>query len=121
MGMDLSNAFNCINRTKLLDTMRPHIDESLYSIIQYLLSDTKFSVRAAGQASKKSTANIGTPQGYALSPVLFIIYLDAALKEYWEEYGQPYTPQYQYCMYADDTDFISTLYSDHFFSQSIST
>jgi retron-type reverse transcriptase len=64
----------------------------------------------ARQASTKSTANIGTPQGDALSPILFIIYLDAALKEYWEEYGKPDTPQYQYCMYADDT-------SDHFFTK----
>jgi hypothetical protein len=71
----------------------------------------------AGTLSQKSNANIGTPQGDALSPILFIIYLDAALKEYWEEYGMPDTPHYQYCMYADDTDFISTLYADHFFTK----
>jgi hypothetical protein len=69
MGIDLSKAFYCINRTKLLETMRPHIDNSLYNIIQYLLSDTKFSVRVVGKSSKKSKENIGTPQGDALSPV----------------------------------------------------
>ena len=117
MGIDLSKAFDCINRSKLLAVLQPHIDGSLYSMIQYLLSDTKFRVRVAGTLGQTNKANLGTPQGDALSPVLFIIYLDAALKEYWEEYGYPDTPQYQYCMYADDTDFISTLYADHFFTK----
>jgi hypothetical protein len=62
--------------------------------------------------TQKST--IGTSEGDALSPILFIIYLDAALKEYWwEVFGSPDTVKFLYCMYADDTDFISSLYSDN--------
>ncbi len=86
--------------------------------MQYLLLDTTFSVIAAEKVSKTSTADIGAPQqGDELLPVLFIIYLDAALKKYWYVYGKPDTPQYQYCMCADNTNFISTLYADHFFAK----
>lgn len=117
MGIDLSKAFDCIDRTKLLDVIRPHIDKSLFRLINYLLSDTTFTIRVSGQMGKITSSTIGTPQGDALSPILFIIYLDAALQEFWTEIGYPDTPDYLYCMYADDTDFISSLYADHFITQ----
>ncbi len=40
MGIDLSKAFDCIDRVKVLQELEKHIDESSYRIIQYLLSHT---------------------------------------------------------------------------------
>ena len=51
-------------------------------------------------------ANVGTPQGDSLSPVLFIVYLETALRKIREinriEEGLPTEKAY-----ADDVDFIS--------------
>ena len=53
-------------------------------------------------------ANVGTPQGDSLSPVLFIVYLETALREIREinktEEGIPTE-----MAYADDVDFISMI------------
>lgn len=80
----------------------------MFRIIRYLLSDTTFSSRVAGVKGPISISTIGAPQGDALSPILFIIYLDAALKEYWTKFGSGWF----YILYAKDTDFISTIYTD---------
>lgn len=69
--------------------MKSHIDESLYKMIQNLLLDyTKFIVRGRHTLGPKNKTNLASPQGDdVLSPVLFIFYVDVALKKNWEEYG----------------------------------
>ena len=54
-------------------------------------------------------SNIGTPQGDSLIPVLFILYLEAALKEIRDlpEEKEPQLPTE--IAYADDVDFVSTI------------
>ena len=47
---------------------------------------------------------VGTPQGDGLSPVLFTVYLEAALREVREVLGQDNSPNE--ISYADDVDFI---------------
>lgn len=45
MGIDLSKAFDCINRRALLDLLHEHVDVSTYCIIQYLLADTTIQIK----------------------------------------------------------------------------
>ena len=113
MGIDLSKAFDCINRQLVLTHLRDLIDESEYRIITYLLSDTTLQTRIQGVLSTPFSTSIGTPQGDALSPILFIIYLEAALRYHKSSLPSAYSANIFIPQYADDTDFISTDYADH--------
>lgn len=114
IGIDMSKAFDCINRQILLANIKNIIPESEFRIIKYLLSDTTLTPRVKGQYGTTFSTIIGTPQGDALSPILFIIYLECALKkanhkQYVEMsnilFQQP--TYYKEIAYADDIDFIS--------------
>ena len=62
------------------------------------------------------TSNVGTPQGDGLSPVLFTIYLEHALKEVRTVIGEPKSPLEEKIpreiAYADDVDFVGLEYID---------
>ena len=81
-GIDISAAFDTINRRHLLDIVKSIVDEDENRFIQFLLSGTVIDTRMNGTStSKPSKSNVGTPQGDSLSPVLCTIYLEHALKE----------------------------------------
>ena len=111
-GIDMSAAFDTINRTQLLDILENIIEEDELRIIRFLLSNTKINMKVNGATEHHSfLANTGTPQGDGLSPVLFIIYLENALRDI------PKTQEHKdlrsEITYADDVDCISlTCYSD---------
>ena len=112
MGIDLSKAFDCINRRALLDLLRENIDTSTYQIMQYLLADTTIQY-----LNEKFETTIGVPQGDALSPILFIIYLEMILRYHRNTHpDQELSADYYVTQYADDTDFISTKFADHFWT-----
>ena len=105
-GIDMSAAFDTVNRQKLIKILETILDEDEIRIIQFLLSNTTISIRANGATKQMPfISNIGVPQGDGLSPVLFTIYLEAALRE-----ARP-TPQDSIIpselAYADDVDFVS--------------
>ena len=114
MSINLSKAFDCINREELLDLLRTLIPDSEFRIAQYLLSNTTLTTRIQGQLGKTFTTTIGTPQGDALSPILFNLYLEMALRRHKSNLPVPYTDTHSITSYADDTDFISSNYTDHF-------
>ena len=114
MGIDLSKAFDCINRDKLLQLLKTLVPDSDYRILQYLLSHTFLATRIQGQYGKKFQTTIGTPQGDALSPILFTIYLESALRHHMSNIPTTYTAAHNIVSYADDTYFISNNYADHF-------
>ena len=63
-----------------------------------------FNMKINGATEQHSfTANTGTPQGYGLSPILFIVYLENALRDvrFQHELLPPEVA------YADDVDFVS--------------
>ena len=78
----MSAALDMINRHHLLDIVKSIVDEDEHRLIQFLLSGTVIDTRINGTTtSKPFTSNVGTPQGDSLSPVLFTMYLEHALKE----------------------------------------
>ena len=112
LGIDLSRAFDTIRRDKLLDTLQTFLDESELRMIRFLLADTSLQPRLSTGNCMAFATNIGTPQGDSLSPVLFIVYLEAALRDL-NRSRLPTRPPEDATLpldveYADDTDFIST-------------
>ena len=82
-GVDMSAAFDTINKRHLLNKVKSTVDNDDRRLIQFLLSGTFIDTRINGTStSKPFTSNGGTPQGDSLSPVLCaILYLEHALKE----------------------------------------
>ena len=111
LGIDLSRAFDIIRRDKLLDILQTFLGESEMRIIRLLLADTSLEPRLSTGECHAFATSIGTPQGDSLSPVLFTVYLEAALRDLRSRL--PTRPQTDANLpldveYADDTDFIST-------------
>ncbi|GFS27139.1 LOW QUALITY PROTEIN: very-long-chain enoyl-CoA reductase [Elysia marginata] len=79
----MSAAFDTINRETLLKILEDIVNEDEHRIIRFLLSNTIINTKIIGATEKKPFfSNVGTPQGDSLSPVLFTIYLEHALKEH---------------------------------------
>ena len=114
-GIDMSAAFDTIDRNQLLNIIATIVNEDELRIIRFLLSNTKIKTRING-ATKTNTfiSNVGTPQGDSLSPVLFIVYLEHALKEVRTTLPRPIAKYEKEIpneiAYADDVDFIGQDY-----------
>ena len=104
----MSAAFDTIDRATLLNILETIIEEDELRLVRFLLSNTCLNIRIGGtKEEKKFTSNIGTPQGDSLSPILFVVYLENALKEV-----RPILPESEKTLpneiaYADDVDFIA--------------
>ena len=104
----MSAAFDTIDRATLLNILETIIEEDELRLVRFLLSNTYLNIRIGGtKEEKKFTSNIGTPQGDSLSPILFVVYLENALKEV-----RPILPESEKTLpneiaYADDVDFIA--------------
>ena len=106
IGIDTSAQFETINRTQLLDILENIMEEDELRIVRFLLSNTKINMKVNGATVHHSfLANTGTPQGDGISPVLFIIYLENAIRDVRT------TPEHKDLppefAYADDVDFIN--------------
>ena len=111
LGIDLSRAFDTIRRDKLIDTLKTFIGESELRMIRLLLADTSLEPRLSTGDCHAFATSIGAPQGDSLSPVLFTVYLEVALRDLRSRL--PTRPIADSNLpldveYADDTDFIST-------------
>ena len=106
LGIDLSKAFDTIDRSKLLTVLESFLDEDEIKLITLLLTDTQNRIRIDSDLSDMFKATIGTPQGDGLSPILFIIYLEAALKDLRSEMLSHGVNIDEDIIYADDSDFI---------------
>jgi len=80
LGIDMSRAFDTIDRTRLMDVMRRIVKLDELVMIHHLLFNTAIQVRLGNSTSTSFVSTIGTPQGDSLSPVLFVCYLEAALQ-----------------------------------------
>ena len=112
LGLDMSRAFDTIDRTKLMSILEriPGMTDDHRRLIRLLLANTSLQVQFNGIMTAPFMSTIGSPQGDGLSPILFAIYLEAAIRELIAR-GPKY-PQHDLhlphsAIYADDTDFIS--------------
>ena len=111
-GIDMTAAFDTIDRHALLDILKTIIEEDELRVIRFLLSNTVVDTKVNGATEQKPfISNIGTPQGDSLSPVLFVVYLENALREVRSNIPRPTTGKGTSLpgevAYADDVDFIS--------------
>ena len=115
--IDMSSAFDTIDRQTLLDILREIIKEDELRIMRFLLSDTIINTRINGATKEKPfESNTGSPQGDSLSPVLFSIYFENALKAVRTILPRP-TSDFEKTLpteiaYADDVDFIGLEFAD---------
>ena len=79
--IDLSRAFDTIRRDKLLEVLQSFLDEPELRMIRFLLAATSLEPRLSTGECHAFASTIGTPQGDSLSPVLFIVYLEVALRD----------------------------------------
>ena len=80
-GVDMSKAFDTVDRIKLLAILRElGTPESEINIIAVLLSNTTFHIKLCKQFGEKFVVNFGVPQGDSLSPKLFTSYPNHALE-----------------------------------------
>ena len=77
--LDMSKAFDTIQRGTLLNDLKEIIDEDELHLIELLLDKVNYSVKLEGQTGNKFTTNIGSPQGDGASALFFIIYLAVSL------------------------------------------
>ena len=108
--IDISRDFDTIRRDKLLEVLQSFLDEPELRMIRFLLAATSLEPRLSTGEGHAFASTIGTPQGDSLSPVLFTVYLKAALRDLRSRL--PPRPPADARLpldveYADDIDFIS--------------
>ena len=104
-GIDLSRAFDTIDREKLLEVLCTFLSEDEVRMILLLLKDTTMQLRFNQELSEAFLTNIGITQGDGLSPILFNIYLEAALRDLAECLNLEEELVKILIAYADDADF----------------
>ncbi|KAI8491319.1 hypothetical protein Bbelb_309520 [Branchiostoma belcheri] len=109
LGIDLSHAFDTVDRARLISVLKDVLDDNDSA----LLTDTTLAVRVRGESAPYFHATVGSPQGDSLSPQLFNVYYEAALRDLRK--SSPPIPAEDKRLklatetqYADDLDFIST-------------
>ena len=111
----MSKAFDTVDLMKLMAVIDSITDVSTARIIRVLISGTTLRMTVQDQLGEEFTTSVGIPQGDGLSPVLFSIYLEAAMREvrtfdarlYSHGGGQRYRwgESLTETKYADDVDF----------------
>ena len=104
-GIDMSSAFDTINRNKLMEIAERILDEDSQRMLRVLLSETTIEVKIKGAETSPFTSNIGSPQGDSYSGPQFTIYFEEALRDVRREVGINTEEDLPVEMiYADDYD-----------------
>ena len=92
--LDMSRAFDTIQRGSLIEHLRKVLDPDELHLICLLIKDVTLQVKCDGHLGRTFRTNIGSPQGDCASPILFIFELSVALeksKRLIKSYAEPYT------------------------------
>ena len=110
LGLDMSRAFDTLVRQLLHDGLRAIIDEDSLRMVHVLLDKTILQAKIERTLSEPFETNLGAPQGDSLSPVLFIVCLELAMKQLRAACPRPQADLALpiETIYANDTDFISS-------------
>lgn len=116
IAIDMSKAFDSIDRHKLMEVLSKITNETNCNIIRYLLHNTFLTTKIGDNKGDPFQTGIGVPQGDALSPVLFTIYLEAAFREFRTTVSNDHLlPGRDFLFevfYADDSDIITNVVID---------
>ena len=112
-GIDMSAAFDSMDREKLLHILTGIVPVTELRLVRSLLANTTLCVRIQGYLGEAFGTVLGTPQGDGLSPILFVIYLEGAMRElratdgalYGKFNGHDWLKDISEMSYADDVDF----------------
>ena len=105
MGIDLSKAFDCLDREKLMRILEDIVlTEDELRMITFLLAETKLQVKLGQDKGEIFDTTIGTPQGDALSPVLFLVYLEHIMRSHETKHNLMLQREIIFA-YADDVNF----------------
>ena len=77
--LDMSAAFDCVDRSKLLDDLGRILSDDILFLTAVLVNNTKVKVRNNGLFSRIFTTNVGVAQGDCYSALLFIFYLACSM------------------------------------------
>jgi len=82
LGLDLSKAFDSLDREELLRIFRVEVGatEDELRILRTLLADTSLRTCIGKMTGQSFPTTIGTPQGDALSPCLFLVYFEFVMR-----------------------------------------
>ena len=79
--MNMSKAFDRVQRHKVMEDLREILEKDELHMMKMLIENVKLTVRIDNTMGEEFTANIGTPQGDCLSPILFTVYLGRAMEK----------------------------------------
>ena len=115
-GIDMSAAFDTINRSILISLIEEFADEDEKRMVRILLSDTKLEVKLISFDGEKVVfqCNRGAPQGDSLSGPLFTVYFEHALRNVRLELeSTPVVEDHPYTTHIDTRLDIPTPSCDH--------
>ena len=78
--LDMNKAFDTVQRKSMFDELQEILPEDEQHMLYILFNDVNLKVRCGKTTGEKINTNIGVPQCDCLSPVLFTLYLVAALE-----------------------------------------
>ena len=100
--VDLEKAFDRVPRKVLWWAMRTlGVPESIVRVVQAMYNNARSKVRIGSECSEEFDVGVGVHQGSVLSPLLFIIVLEALSKDY--RIGVPWE-----LLFADDLVIVDT-------------
>ena len=107
-GIDMSSAFDTLERNKLLEIVASFMCEDNQRILRVLLSETTVEIQIKGAETAPFKSNIGAPQGYSYSEPQFTTYFEFSLKKAREQTNITTTEDCpEEMIYADDYDHLT--------------
>ena len=93
-ALDLSQAFDMVDRADLIDTLeQAHTEPEITDLVASLLAGSRYGIKAQGEASHVTSAT-GIKQGCKLSPTLFSMLTGTMFRELAQLVGADATLRY---------------------------